>query len=145
MEESKKEEPKVVRIRYSDRERGWAIDLGNNRYKIDNVPTFSPDLHFGDIIEFEEGADLMSGDFRIVEKGLDQKVFIEYEEIPHIRAFQARCREGRYKDHTTLEGGILPTEDRRGLAMLCHHQSINLEELLQGLEGIHIGSGEIQA
>ena len=32
----------------------WVVDLGNNKYKVDNIPFFAPNLSLGDIISVEK-------------------------------------------------------------------------------------------
>ena len=128
---------KHVRMRYAEGETGWAIDLGGGRYKIANVP-MCDGLHFGDIVKFRKGVDIFDGDFRILEKGLDQKLAFRYTEKETFHAVSDRCDLDEFKDDVCLEGVVGPEKSysSRGLALLGYNASVDVEALFKGISGV---------
>lgn len=123
------DEKEYEKIRYDDGESGWAEDLGNGQYKIANVP-LCESLHFGDIVEFPDGADRFSGNYKIVKKGLSEKVGIRYESREKYSEMVDRCNLPEFKENVCLEG-MVP-----GMAILCHSSEVNIEDLFKGIEGL---------
>lgn len=127
-----------VKMRYGEGECGWAEDLGNNRYRVSNVP-LSDGLHFGDIVEFEEGADLYNGNFRIVEKGLDQKIVFRYSTKIARDTISERCNMDEFKPDVCLEGWTAVREGPEagsGMAALCYKSTVDIEKLFKDIDGI---------
>ncbi len=125
-----------VKMRFDKGETGWAEDLGDNRYRVSNVP-LSDGLHFGDIVEFEEGVDLYSGNFRIVEKGLDQKLVFSYSTKRSMDTLSERCNLDEFKPDVCLEGWTHEREGPEGgsgMAALCYKSTVDIEKLFKGLD-----------
>jgi hypothetical protein len=74
------EEDRMVRVYYADDESGWAEDLGNARYRIDNVPMVEW-LNIDDVVTLGPVGDLgLRPVERIVSAPLPGKIMIEYGE-----------------------------------------------------------------
>jgi hypothetical protein len=64
--------PRVVKVILTDEEshveKPWAVHLGGNRYRLDNIPALARGVSWQDVIEAEPGADGFPEFIRVVEK-----------------------------------------------------------------------------
>jgi len=126
-------EPKFIKIRYAPGERGWAIDLGNNRAEIANLP--AADLNTGDVVTLAKDEDGMYCVDKIVERRWPRKTKVSYSE-PHQETYKQLCALFR-KDRNWPMEGWLP-----GLCSVAHPENADLVAIA-AQAGLKIGVEEM--
>lgn len=124
------------KIRYAERERGWASDLGAGRAIIDNIP-FGGRLRYLDVVEVEgaEGDDIpIAG--KIVWRAYAGKAFVRYPKEDAERWYQDLRRACK-------EQGWAIESATAGWCVVCHHADAELGEVFAAA-GLDVTKLEIE-
>lgn len=129
---------KLVHINYAPGESGWAKDLGDGRYQIDNIPLTSA-LHYGDIIKKPDGP--LEDATIFVERLFPNYVSFEFYSTVTFFAVAYRC--SRLKPYVVCEGYTRPQKFRPwrfwkqpkpGLAAVCFNDKVSEHRILGELD-----------
>lgn len=120
-----------IKIRYAQGERGWAVDLGDGKAEIANLPL--ADLNFGDTVTLTRDEDGMRLADKVLARKWEKKSALRY--LAPFRETFAKIQEAlQVKRGWPVEGGI------PGLCMVCHPANADLAAVLlaAGVEGVRV-------
>jgi hypothetical protein len=105
----------MVRIRYAKGETGWAEEMGDGKYRIDNIP-LTDRLNIDDLVRcrFNDDGELVVS--RRLKRRYPEKTAIRYERAKQYRLLQQKVLKAGCK----MEGMIGPERGKPGLAIVAH-------------------------
>jgi hypothetical protein len=120
-----KAEREPVRIRYSKGETGWAYELPNGHYQIDNLPLASH-LNIGDIVKCREEPDELPIVTKLITRGLPCKSAVAYQTVEQFYKFIKVAKEAGCK----CEGLVGPSAkgcsgDKNGIIIVAHKEDFD--------------------
>ncbi len=123
------QDPRFIKIRYAPGERGWAIDLGNNKAEIANIP--AADMNAGDVVTLDKDSrDGMSCVGKVVERRWPKKSKVNYPE-PHAENYKQLHALFRQEREWPMEGWV------PGLCSIAHPDNADLVAIA-GKSGLKI-------
>lgn len=106
---------KMVKIRFAKDETGWAEDMGNGTYRIDNIP-LTERLNIDDIVRCRLNDDGWLVVRRRLKRRYPEKTTVRYERAEQYRLLQRKVQGAGAR----IEGMIGPGSGRRGFALVAH-------------------------
>src|SRR6266545_565023 len=106
---------RLVKIRYTKRETGWAEHLGGRKYRLDNIPLASR-LNIDDVVLCRLNDDGELQVRKVLKHRYPCKTLFRYDEAEQYHAVRERAREVGAK----TEHFIGPSDDKPGLAVCAH-------------------------
>lgn len=124
-------EPKYVKVRFAPGETGWAVDLGDNKYKIANVP-LQADIGFGDIVTYD--GDPWDSSPILLEKCFPKKGSVRYtpqtqEKYIEVRKFAEQAEKD---ERIALEAAV------PGIIMMDFKADFDPEAFFKGCQGVEV-------
>ena len=106
---------KMVKVRYAKGETGWAEEMGNGTYRIDNIP-LTDRLNIDDVVRCRrnEAGELVVR--RRVKRRYPEKTAIRYEQEEQYGLLREKVLEAGAK----IEGLMGPQGGEPGLALVAH-------------------------
>jgi hypothetical protein len=111
---------KMVKIRYAKGETGWAEEMDDGTFRIDNIPLTNR-LNIDDLVRCRWND---AGEFvvsRRLRRRYPEKTAIRYEEEEQYRLLREKVLEAGAK----IEGMIGPHGAKPGLALVAHDYDFN--------------------
>jgi hypothetical protein len=120
---------KPIRIRFDERETGWAVLLAPRLAMVANIP-LSVRCNLWDIVTLEEeGADGLPRVGQIIHRRFETKSMIYYH---HARDFEVLCNLLQMLGCET-EGGRSPCDDEPGILLVAHHSDAHPARLASAI------------
>lgn len=111
-----------VRVRFCEGETGWAEDVGESKYRINNIP-LADDLNIDDIVYCDKGSDGFLEILDVVERKYLYKTLVRYKNVADFAAICDKMKAAGFK----VEGMIGPNNGRRGLCLVAHDASVDFD------------------
>ena len=105
----------MVKIRYARGETGWAEDLGNGQYRIDNIP-LTDRLNIDDLVRCRVNDDGELVVSRRLKRRYPEKTAVRYERAEQYRLLRQKVLAAGAK----IEGMLGPQGGRPGIALVAH-------------------------
>src|SRR5215471_11049731 len=105
----------MVKIRYARGETGWAEDLGNGQYRIDNIP-LTDRLNIDDLVRCRVNDDGELVVSRRLKRRYPEKTAVRYERAEQYRSLRQKVLAAGAK----IEGMLGPQGGRPGIALVAH-------------------------
>jgi hypothetical protein len=105
----------MVKIRYARGETGWAEDLGNGQYRIDNIP-LTDRLNIDDLVRCRVNDDGELVVSRRLKRRYPEKTAVRYERAEQYRLLRQKVLAAGAK----IEGMVGPQRGRPGIALVAH-------------------------
>ncbi len=129
-----------VRIRYSGDETGWAERVGENRYRIDNIP-LATDLNIDDVVACEEKDYGLHEITDVLERIFTHKSGVNYEKKEQYAALREKVKAAGFK----IEGMVGPSHFGPGICVIAHNESFDVKSLIKeiGIESEQFREDEV--
>ncbi len=120
---TKAKKPKSMKLRYAEDESGWALDLGDGRAEIANLPL--TDLNSGDVVRLgpPTSCQCCPTIADVVERKWPKKTWIKYPE-PHKENYKKICVALREERGWPTEGMV------GGYACVAHPKGEKIKKIL---------------
>jgi hypothetical protein len=105
----------MVKIRYARGETGWAEDLGDGQYRIDNIP-LTDRLNIDDLVRCRVNDDGELVVSRRLQRRYPEKTAVRYERAEQYRLLRQKVLAAGAK----IEGMLGPQGGRPGIALVAH-------------------------
>jgi len=130
---SKVEEEELRKIRFGPEEVGWAAKVGDDLYRIRNVP-MSDGLNFNDLVRWDG---IWQSLPEVIEEGLAHRLAVWYSTESQYHEIKDKLKASfEWFDDFIVEGWLGPKEDvgKRGLLIVSYSKKEVYEFLLAASE-----------